>query len=846
MDTAMDLENEADQYDMKAFSSGTRPEDSFKLITKAADLYIKSMSKITTKQDALRLKHKIETALAHAENLKAEALSQEPQDQSEGRARWVQRAPLASEPATRKEQIILLKGSKLNGFIFPPWQVIPSSDDFEPGRGGSLFLDDPPLELSEEQIDLFNGWKRIIDILGKGSPLHDENRARPILDLIQDVATDCSVVASMCAGVAQVERGFPSIIPSAIWPIGDKTQKPIVSPNGKYIFKFYFNGCTRQVVIDDRIPSTASNRHLYVVDREDSRLLWPALLEKAYLKVRGGYDFPGSNSGTDIWILSGWIPEQVYLQSDEVDPNALWDRVFPAFREGNVLFTIGTGNMSAREERVLGLAGHHDYAVLDLKQVGEHRYILIKNPWASGTVWQGTLPLNEADQSHDSSSGSPPPTLQTLTEAYSLTPGTFWMDLNNLMQNFETAYLNWQPALYPHRQDVHFSWDLFSNTEVPGCFGSNPQYVISSRQGGDILLLASRHFVSGESAILKALSAQSPQSQPQLGFLSLYVFAADGHQVLLSDNALHRGPYVDSPQTLMRLTLPPNTSYTIVLSQQFHYPLPYSFTLTAYSPTALTLNPAPAKYPFCTTHPGAWSASSAGGNAESPVYGTNPQFGLLVHQPTTLALLLESPTLNLNVHVKLVHGEGKRVSNISKKDVLGDSGEYRLNGALAELTEVPPGRYTVVCSTFATGELGEFVLRVGAMRKVDVWVLGEEGAGRLTVSRRVGLREGVVGARARVAVKRLTKVAVVVRWEAEGGVRSAVKVGIEDGGRVLGISRGGEWSDELGGVRVEDVDVGVGGGWVVIMRRGEGEERLRVEVLAEGEVDVGQWEEIEE
>jgi calpain-7 len=67
-------------------------------------------------------------------------------------------------------------------------------------------------------------------------------------------------------------------------------------------------------MIDDRLPTSNSIRNLHVIDRNNPELLWPALIEKAYLKVRGGYDFPGSNSGTDLWVLTGWIPEQVFLQ----------------------------------------------------------------------------------------------------------------------------------------------------------------------------------------------------------------------------------------------------------------------------------------------------------------------------------------------------------------------------------------------------------------------------------------------------------------------------------------------------------------------------------------------------
>lgn len=39
-------------------------------------------------------------------------------------------------------------------------------------------------------------------------------KARPALDLVQDAATDCSVVASMTAAYARRERGFEKVISS--------------------------------------------------------------------------------------------------------------------------------------------------------------------------------------------------------------------------------------------------------------------------------------------------------------------------------------------------------------------------------------------------------------------------------------------------------------------------------------------------------------------------------------------------------------------------------------------------------------------------------------------------------
>lgn len=48
--------------------------------------------------------------------------------------------PVSSRKRSKREDIILLKTSMVNGFKCPPWDIIPSSSEFTPQAGGELFV----------------------------------------------------------------------------------------------------------------------------------------------------------------------------------------------------------------------------------------------------------------------------------------------------------------------------------------------------------------------------------------------------------------------------------------------------------------------------------------------------------------------------------------------------------------------------------------------------------------------------------------------------------------------------------------------------------------------------------
>ena len=70
--------------------------------------------------------------------------------------------------------------------------------------------DDAELGLSETQLEVFDRWRRPDDIVRASDGCRSLTPAMGTdgrVDLVQDVTSDCSVVASLCAVTSREERG---------------------------------------------------------------------------------------------------------------------------------------------------------------------------------------------------------------------------------------------------------------------------------------------------------------------------------------------------------------------------------------------------------------------------------------------------------------------------------------------------------------------------------------------------------------------------------------------------------------------------------------------------------------
>lgn len=679
------------------------------------------------------------------------------------------------------------------------------------------------------------------------------------MDLVQDATTDCSVVASMCTGIARAAKGHPHITGDLMYPFDHERTVPVLSPNGKHILKFNFNGCWRRVTIDDRLPVSNTRRVLHVVDRRHPNLLWPALIEKAYLKVRGGYEFPGSNSGTDLWMISGWIPEQIFLQDSDTDLDDIWSCMLKGWEEGNVLITMGTAQISHKAERVEGLASQHDYAVLDLYDDGKHQLIQLKNPWREGRSWTGRISGLEDFDEVDLNGVALDrwKRLKALCDE-SLPSGTFWIPWNDVQQHFESIYCNWNPGMFNYREDIHFSWDLRTKRGATGSFAHNPQFSVKASGPGEIWLLLSRHFQDASSSTSGDEENISIDNVGLMqGHINLYLYDQYGKRLYISSPPCARGHYVDAPQVLCRGKVDAPKVFTAVVSEQGLPDIRQNFSLSLFSKIPIEVDFAKDPYPNSTEIASSWTRSSAGGRSGSLSFYSNPMFCVQVLKRVSLAMMLTTPASELNVNLKLVHSNGRRIQALNNRDIIVDSGEYRRGSAFAERRSLDPGVYTIICSTFELGQKAPFTLQVDSSEAIVLKQFPAQYAGRIA-KRLPSIRfaPGISRLGAQIHPRRhctfSAAITSSIRTHADSSTPLRLALVLRPGPNegIKCMSNEGEYNDgRTATVQLPEVNVWPGSAenmWLMVEKMGGGESgEFGVDVLCDGRVDdcveIGEW-----
>jgi calpain-7 len=125
--------------------------------------------------------------------------------------------PESTRKLPKSEQILLLSASKFNGEKFPPWTRETEPRDFAELVGETTFREPTDMTLSKHQKQNLQAWARAPYALPPPSwycgreGLFPTMVAEKPIDLVQDAASDCSVVASLCAERARVEKGHQSV-----------------------------------------------------------------------------------------------------------------------------------------------------------------------------------------------------------------------------------------------------------------------------------------------------------------------------------------------------------------------------------------------------------------------------------------------------------------------------------------------------------------------------------------------------------------------------------------------------------------------------------------------------------
>lgn len=638
---------------------------------------------------------------------------------------------------TNYELDVLVRSSLLTSGIFLPW-----SDEkvkkynFSPTQ---KFVDpEGALKLSQKQKLKFHKWARPSEIIAMCSCSTQQKTIKMIhtispYTIKQYCVSDCSFIAGLCISAAYERRLKRQLVSSLIYP-QDSNGMPIYNPKGIYMVKLWLNGVARRVIVDDYLPVDKNGNllcsHTIAIGGNKGNILelWVPILEKAYLKLCGGYDFSGSNSGVDMFCLTGWIPERVFFPKDnnniqdfETPIERCWEKIYSASSYNDALITMATKDLTEEEANKVGIFVNHAYAVLRIIQTSNgSRLLQLKNPWGR-SGWNGKYSSQDkstwADVNLRREVGYDADTASNCDD------GVFWISWSDVTIYFRNIQISWNPELFSCKKVAHALWnsdvgpidDSFNVSE-------NPQYIVTLskealQKKATLWILLSRHVTKQEqegSEVEDFLAAHIHRIHKP----KQRVFYPDG------DDCIVKGAYTNSQHSLIRYDADGLQDKLSIVLSQFKKSNDIGFTLSCFCTEQFYLGQPEMEMAVYQTLRGKWELrcgttsnahslqiGTAGGPIGKGSWGSNPQWSINVPKEDTKLQLKCAAMKELAINVVLVRTTRRRVHHLYEEPII-DTGSYRHGFCMSEITTVPVGMYNVVASTYRAGEVGSFVLSV--------------------------------------------------------------------------------------------------------------------------------------
>jgi calpain-15 len=120
--------------------------------------------------------------------------------------------------------------------------------------------------------------------------------------------------------------------------------------------------------------------------------LWPMVLEKAYAKLNGAYEF--IEAGKVHYALAdmvGGFPQQIDLKKDIKNTEVFWEKLISLNKNGALMGAGSPENpMGDAAINQNGIVQGHAYSVLDTQDVDGFKLIKMRNPHGrTGAEWRG-------------------------------------------------------------------------------------------------------------------------------------------------------------------------------------------------------------------------------------------------------------------------------------------------------------------------------------------------------------------------------------------------------------------------------------------------------------------------